>query len=450
MQIAIITGEASGDRTGAQLAREIRRIAPEAKLWGTGGKYLREVGVEILVDSARWGVIGIASGLRLLPQVLAGANHLKSELLKRKPDVIVPVDAGAFNIGFAGLEGLCPWIRRHLPQTRILYYFPPGSWRRTLKGTPLINLADRVATPFPWSETELRRLGVEATFVGHPLLDIVKPTLSPEAFADKYGIDREHPVVGILPGSRPAEIEQILPVQLAAASIIHQRVAGVQFLIALAPTIDRSEVESKIEQERAESHKREDAARQLAEREKEGLISEGAIPIPVGGQESVSPGDIARRRKEWLQRAADMPPSHGDISVAIVEDATYDVMSASDVLLTTSGTATLEAAILGKPMVITYRMSSVNRWEYFFVRKSLPEHIGMPNILAQREICPEFIQEEATPQALANEIIDLLLEPERLLKMRSALKEATQLLGQPGGAERTAQMVVELARQGKR
>jgi lipid-A-disaccharide synthase len=101
-------------------------------------------------------------------------------------------------------------------------------------------------------------------------------------------------------------------------------------------------------------------------------------------------------------------------------------------------------------MVITYRMSSVNRWEYFFVRKSLPEHIGMPNILAQREICPEFIQEEATPQALANEIIDLLLEPERLLKMRSALKEATQLLGQPGGAERTAQMVVELARQGKR
>src|SRR5579862_7626664 len=122
MQIAIITGEASGDRTGAQLAREIRRLRPDAQLWGTGGKYLRDAGVEVLVDSSRWGVVGLASGLKVLPRVMEARSRLHRELKTRRPDVLVPIDAGAFNVDFGPIQGLCPWTRQHLPDTRILYY----------------------------------------------------------------------------------------------------------------------------------------------------------------------------------------------------------------------------------------------------------------------------------------------------------------------------------------
>ena len=454
MNIAIITGEASGDRAGAQLAQEIRQLRPDAVLWGTGGKFLRDAGVEVLVDSSRWGVIGVASGLAVLPRIMEARGRLHRELKERKPDVLIPVDAGAFNVGFGQIQGLCPWTREHLPQTRILYYFPPGSWRKTLKGSPLARMTDKVATPFPWSETELRRFGVDATFVGHPLLDLVKPSGSPEAFTGKYGIQTEQPLVGLLPGSRKQEIEQILPLQLAAASIIHQRVVGVQFALGLAPTVDKELVLRYIEEERVAQREREDAEKRQAREDRQGTALPGAIPIPVeGGRNAGTLPDIARRQREWIRRAVDMPASHGDFPLVLIEDATYDLMAASDALLITSGTATLEAAILGKPMVITYRMEPrnlINHIEYMLVKKRMPEFVGMPNILAGREICPEFIQDRATPEALAEAIIALLLEPERMLQMRSALHEATAQLGEPGGAARTARMVVELAEQGAR
>jgi lipid A disaccharide synthetase len=171
------------------------------------------------------------------------------------------------------------------------------------------------------------------------------------------------------------------------------------------------------------------------------------VPVPAEGGGGVgSPGDLARKRSEWLQRAAEIPPAaSGDFPVAIVENATYEMMAASDVLLITSGTATLEAAILGKPMVIVYRMAQANRIEFHFVKGRLPRYVGMPNILAGRQICPEFVQDAATPEALAQEVIGLLLEPDRMLRMREDLHGAVTELGTPGGAGRTAKMVIDLA-----
>ena len=445
MQAAIITGEASGDRVAARLAQEIRRLHPDAEIWGTGGKFLRDAGADIFIDSTRWGVVGVAAAVTLLPRLLAARRSLHRELLHRRPDILIPVDAGAFNLGFPMIEGLCPWARRKLPETKILYYFPPGSWRRTLKGTPLAQWTDKVATPFPWSESELRRFGVDATFVGHPLLDIVHPSEPAAKFADRYGIDPERPVVGLLPGSRPQEIEQLLPIQLAAARIIHQRVHGVQFVVALAPTVNRQEIIRHVERARKIALP---AAHLNAHDGDDDLKRAGTIPVTVGGRGTASPDDFARRQSEWLRRAADMPSPSADFPLVIVEDATYDVMASSDVLLATSGTATLEAAILGKPMVIMYRMAEANRLEYQFVKKAMPRFIGMPNLLAERIICPEFVQEAATPEAIAQEVVGLLLEPDRLQRMRADLREVTRLLGEPGGSARTAQMVIELAGEG--
>jgi lipid-A-disaccharide synthase len=454
VQVAVITGEASGDRAGAQIVREMRALRPDWTFWGTGGKYLRGAGAEVFIDSAKWGVVGIAQGMMILPEVLRARAELHRELLKRKPDLLVTVDAGAFNVGFGPIEGLCPWARRNLPGTKIFYFYPPGSWRRTLTRTPLAGITDAVATPFPWSETELRRFGVNATFVGHPLLDIVRPSMSPEEFAAKWRIDREHPVVGILPGSRAQEIAHILPVQLGAAAVIRHRVPSVHFLLALAPTVDRGMVEKVIDRVNAQVAAQQAADRRAREGRGDGNGAGGAlgaaVPVSTGGQ-TIPPDELARRQREWMRRAAEMPrPPEGPLPLTIVEDAAYDVMAASDVLLAASGTATLEAAILGKPMVISYRMSKLNYPQYLAVKDKLPKYIGLPNLLADRQIVPELLHDDATPEAMATPVIDYLLEPDRMLRTREDLQQVVALLGEPGGAARAAKLAVELAESGRR
>ncbi|MBC8101482.1 MAG: hypothetical protein H7Z41_02690 [Cytophagales bacterium] len=454
MQIAIITGEASGDRVGAQLAAEILRLRPDAEIWGTGGPFSKAAEVEVVVDSSRFGAIGMAAGLRLLPKILRARRFLHRELLRRKPDLLIPVDAGAFNLGFGPIVGLCPWTRQHLPATKIFYYFPPASWRRTLKATTLNTVADAVATPFPWNETELRRLGVNVRFVGHPLLDLVRPSETTESFAERYGLNRDRPVVGLLPGSRAQEIAEILPLQLEAAAIIHKRVPGVQFLVALAPTVDRDDIVRTVEKlrERGGAH-----LADLLHRVEERLRGEGGTglrpqrvrPLAVTPQGALLPppgkqDDFASRTRAQLAQSEGQRGDGKDFALAIVENATYDVMAASDVLLTASGTATLEAAILGKPMVILYRLSQDNWLEYQLIKNRLPEHIGLPNLLAGKRICPELVQDAATPEALAAEVIGLLLEPDRLLRMREDLRAAVVLLGEPGGAARAAEMAMDL------
>lgn len=450
IQVAIVASEPSGDRLAGQLAAEIRRLAPEAVVWGTGGKYLREAGADVVADTAHLGVIGVVAALRLLPWMLASRRRLLAELQRRRPDVLIPIDSGALHLGYGPIEGLCAWTRRMLPATRILYYFPPGSWRRRLTRTALDRLADAVATPFPWSESELRRLGVRATFVGHPLLDLVHPSGPVEAFADRLGLDRARPIVGILPGSRMQEIQEILPVELEAAALIHQRIPGAQFILPLAPTIERGEVERRVRaaQELAATFP---LARRVGEATR--ALAEGlpAAPLPVPADGAIDADELLRRQREWIHRTREGTESRDrHFPMVLVEDATYDAMAVADVLICTSGTATLEAAILGRPMVIVYRISRASVLEYRLAQKRLPPHIGLPNLLADRRVCPELVQEAATPEAISSEIIALLLEPDRMLKMRAGLQAAVAHLGEPGAAARTAQMALEMAREATR
>ena len=404
-----------------------------------GGKYLREAGAELIVDSSRFGAIGLAAGLSMIPRVLSARRRVHAELLRRRPDVLVVIDAGAFHLGFGPIEGLCFWVRRKLPKTKILYYFPPGSWRRTLRETSLNGAADAVVTPFPWSETELRRLGVDASFYGHPLLDLARPSMSVEAFAERFGIDRDRPIVGLLPGSRAQEIEHILPALVGAAARIHQRVPGVQFLLALAPTVDRAQVETIVVAERRRAVAALSVSAAGSEMPSVPEPVAGVVPVPVGAGL-----DDPARQSAWIERAGG-PPGDGNFPLAIVEDAAYDVMAASDILLCASGTATLEATLLARPMVIVYRGATGGLGlEYRLIRSRLPEFVGMPNLLAQRRICTELIQEEATPEAIAGEAIGLLLDPDRIGRMREDLREVVAQLGTPGAAERTARRVLEL------
>ena len=377
--IAICAGESSGDVNGAHLVRALGRIDPELRFWGAGGPKMREAGVDIAVNTTGGGTIGIAESLKSLPAVVLQYHRMRRLLLKRRPDLFVPIDFGAFNVRLAQIA--------RANGIRVVYYFPPSSWRRKPKNASrLLACGGKVVTPFPWSAELLSAAGVDARFVGHPLVDIVKPSCAREAFLGEIGLDASMPTIGLLPGSRAHEIREHLTPMIGCAEILHHELGGAQFVVGAA--WGAAKMQSRID-----------------------TISAGRSEFP---------------------------------NIRVVERRTYDCMAASDLLITCSGTATLEAAILGVPMVIVYRGSPIMRLEYAFRKSILEDFIGMPNIVADRGVCPELINDDVTPEKLADIARSLLTDDARLARMRADLDEVRSRLGEPGAVDRAARAVLEM------
>ncbi|MCC6442934.1 MAG: lipid-A-disaccharide synthase [Armatimonadetes bacterium] len=372
-RLGIVAGEASGDLHGAALVAELKRQRPDLRFIGIGGRRLREAGVDIRFDSTGWGAIGIVESLRLIPGLLRIFARWKRVLRAEKPAGLILIDFGAFNIRvarFAREEGL-----------RVFYYFPPGSWRRQPgRLEELAALTDIVVTPFPWHARHLKEAGANAHFFGHPALDVIRPA-SKEDFCRETGLNRSHPIVALLPGSRIAEVSHTLEVMLRAAALIGRQIPGVQYLVP------------------ASSH--------------------------------LALTKLRRQADAWNRREAS--PIH------IVEGRAHDCLNAAGLAIIVSGTATLEAAVLNTPMIIIYRGSWLMELEYK-IRKPKFDHVGMPNILADQRICPELIQHEATPERIAELAVELLGDPTRA---QAALKDAVACLGGPGAVEKTARLLVQ-------
>lgn len=266
---------------------------------------------------------------------------------------------------------------------KVFYYFPPGSWRRCLpRRNDLPSCTDCIVTPFPWSAELLRQAGANAYFVGHPLLDRVHPSLSEEEFCERLNLSPEHLRIGLLPGSRRQEVRALLPALRKAAELFSDLEPGAQFVLAVAPSVQEEEV-----------------------------------------------------RRAFAGSA---------IRWRIAREMTYDVMAYSHLLWCCSGTATLEAAILGTPMIILYRGSWLMEMEYHIRRRSLNlTFIGLPNLIAERSICPELLQHCATPQNIVAHSLALLPGTEAHQLQREALQEVKSLLGEPGATERAAHLLLE-------
>ncbi len=452
MNIAIFSGEVSGDLIGGALARELRRRVPEIELWGLGSGAMRDAGVELLADSAAWGAISVTQALEKAPNLFLRVQPmLKRALEVRRPDVVVLIDFGAFNVRAAR------YCRAH--GLKVLYYFPPGSWRREgTKGAELGRITDVLAVPFTWATERFQKLGAHAVWVGHPLLERVKPTMTKAAFAAQFGMEAAHPIIGLLPGSRVAEVTHLMPTLLESARRIAQRVPDAQFAVAVAPSLPPDLVADFLRGDaRTQNHlarlKREKAELEASVRDKlERLENElsgqasrqvatvGGIVVP---EAALKQEDWARRRSDNLRDRAEnnLPP------IVLAQNLTYDVMAHSDLLLTCSGTATLEAAVFGTPMVILYRGSKLMEFEYKLrgMKKKLV-HIGLPNILANRRIVPELIQDAANPEAIADLAVPLLNDIAIRQQAKTDLAEVRALLGTEGASARTAQLVLELAR----
>lgn len=380
-KIAISAGEASGDLYGANLATEVSKLLPNVHLFGGGGSRMQDAGVELIINTTGGGTMGVAETLKTLPVILTKYLRLKGEIIRRKPDLFVPIDFGAFNVRLAKA------LRAHHGIDNVVYYFPPSSWRRRPRNADeLRECGGKVVTPFPWSADFLRAEGVDAHFVGHPILDLAKPTRTREEFLQFAGLAPDYRTIGLFLGSRSHEISSHFDPVMEAAGIISERMNGAQFVVGAAGNW------------------------------------------------------------QGLQRRVDRyaAPRPGFPKVRVVEKAGYDCMAYSDVLIATSGTATMEAAIIGTPMVIIYRGTWIMQWEYVVRNYTLESYIGLPNIIAGREICPEILGKDVTGERLADEVMAIMSDPEKEQTMREEFKLVRQELGEPGGIPRAAKTILQL------
>lgn len=266
--------------------------------------------------------------------------------------------------------------KRKIP---VIYYISPqiwAWWRGRIK--TIRRFVDKMIVVFKFEEALYKDYGIDVSFVGHPLLDNAQPTLSRQDFLNRLGLSLQKRTIGIAPGSRKMEIERILPILLESAKLIKEKLPQVQFVLLKAPGLVREIFESKI------------------------------------------------RKYEF--------------PIALCESQTYDFLKCCDFVLVSSGTATLETAIMQKPMIVVYKVSFLN-WLIAKPLIRLP-FIGLVNVVAGKEVVPEFIQYKARPRLIAEKTIEILTNQATLTNVKAELEKVRKSLGSSGASQKTAEIVL--------
>ena len=373
-RILISAGEASGDLYAGAVTCGIKQLDPETEVFGMGGDCLREAGGEVLFDIKDHSLMGFVEVLKKLPDVWKLRNAFIDLMEKRKPDVLLTIDYPGFNMRLAKLAK-----ERGI---NVVYFIAPQVWAwRPGRAADVAKVTDKIACIFPFEYDLYKSYGADIEFIGHPLVDTVKPSLSRKEAEELAGKRTGHPLILLMPGSREMEIQRLLPVMLGAAKILKQKRPELDFSIPRAATIAKEILEDSIRQ--------------------------------------------------------------AGLDIRLIEGHNYDVMSVADLAIVTSGTVTLEAAMCGLGCAILYKSSPVSFWIAKRVVK-IP-NIGLPNIVAGRQIEPELLQDDCTPEKIAATALELL-EPERFARLQRDLQEVKEKLGEPGAVKRVAELVLRMAR----
>jgi lipid-A-disaccharide synthase len=356
-QILIVAGEASADRYGARLVRRLNALHGTGAIsfYGTGGDEMQRAGVDLVChirDLAHIGVKEALSGLRMYYKTY---RSLIGDSARRRPDLAVLLDFPEFNLRLAK--------RMKRLGIKVVYYISPQIWAWRSGRIRLIQeYVDKMLVILPFEEGYYRDRGVDAEFVGHPLLEDFRAVSNRELFLSSLGLDPSRKTVAILPGSRRKEVDHILPAMLHASMCLLKDMPA-QFLVSVAPTVERSHIE--------------------------GI-------------------------------AADILP-HGmrDTYFRLSPQASRDILANSDFAFVKSGTSSLEAALVGVPFLITYKISPLSWWIGSMLIRSPMK--GLANLIANEKIVPELYQDEATPQALAGLALEYLGSSEKSTAMRLRL-----------------------------
>ena len=369
-----MTGEESGDLYGAHLIRSIRRRNGDISFWGIGGNYLEEAGMELIQHYRDISVVGFSEVVRMIPRIWRILNRTERMVRDRRPDLVILIDNPGFNIRLgARIKG---------SGTGILYYISPQVWAwHEKRKHKIAQIADHLVVILPFEPEVYSETGLPVTYVGHPLMDIVRSDSAKEEFCTRHGLNRSEKIIGMFPGSRKHEAERLLPVFVQTARRLRKDDAGLQCVISMARTLPRSLFDHYLDGE------------------------QGLTLLPVDR---------------------------------------YDLMAHADFLILASGTVTLEAAIIGTPMIIVYKLSAFSY--HLAKRLAAVSHFGLVNIVAGDEIVPELMQHEVTPERLQREVQVLLKDAGRYAEAGESLQKVVSLLGEPGASGRAAEIVLRMTK----
>jgi lipid-A-disaccharide synthase len=369
-RILIITGEASGDLHGANLARALKQADPALSIVGIGGARMKAAGVEVIPDVAQLDIIGLI-GPTAVKAMIQRIMRIRRVIQAQAWDLVVLIDNPGLNLHFARIAKAAG--------RRVLYYIAPQIWAwRPGRIRWIQRRVDHVVVILPFEAELYRRAGVRCTFVGHPLLDEVAPSYDRTELRKRFDLKEGQPIIGLLPGSRQGEIRSLLPTMLETAARLSARQPAMQFILAQAPSVADDLLQE--------------------------CLAGSRVPVRV---------------------------VHGQAS---------EVMAASDLLFVASGTATLQAAVVGTPMILLYATT----WPTYWLARFLitVDCIGLVNLVARRKIVPELIQQDATADRLSREADRLLQDAQAYDEMKAALRVVREALGQPGASQRAAEVVL--------
>ncbi len=356
----MVAGEASGDLLGGLLLQGLKARWPTLHAAGIGGPKLAAQGFEAWWPHERLSVFGYVDALARLPELLRIRRQLGDRLLQERPAAFIGIDAPDFNFG---LE-----TRLREGGLKTIHFVCPSIWAwRGERVAKLKRAADHVLCLFPFEPALLQKHGIAATFVGHPLADVI-PLVPPRAAARAaLGLGGGDTVVALLPGSRRSEISHIAPRLVAAAALMQRLRPGLRFIMPVVPGL-------------------------------RGLV------------------------EPFITQHA------GDATIELLDGRSHEALAACDVTLVASGTAALEAALFKRPMVITYHLAWLN-WQRM-KRMSYQPWFGLPNILRGEFVVPELIQDAATPEALAREGLAWLADAPRVAALERCFTDLHHVLRQ--------------------
>lgn len=371
-KIMIVAGEASGDLNGAELALALNKLAPHIKLAGIGGKRMREAGVEILFDISELAVVGFTEVLCNFRKLRNIFREFVRKMYEEKPLALILLDYPGFNIRLAE--------RAKRKGITVIYYISPQVWawgkNRVKK---LAKVVDKMIVIFPFEKDFYTGSGLDVEFVGHPMLDRIKPQMRAEEFAGKFSLSTSLSTVVLLPGSRKQEVRRHLPIMLKAGVIMKIKKPGLQFILPCASTIDAEEIKSIV--------------------------------------------------------------SGYSLKAAVIENQTHSAIDFADIAIVSSGTTTLETACLGKPLIVLYKVSFLTWLIAKFLIKV--KTIAMVNIIAGEKVVPEFLQFQAKPSMIAKEAVKILEDTAYRSGMVRELEKVKDTLGSPGASSRAAEAVLK-------
>ncbi len=373
MKIMMSAGEASGDMHAAAVAAEIKRIRPDAEIFGMGGELMKKSGVRIIYDIENLGIIGIVEILKHIPFFFHLRDMLRQAMIDEKPDVLVCVDYPGFNMKIA-----------HVAKTLgipVVYYIAPTIWAWNKgRAKNIVRDVAQVASIFPFEAKAYQEAGAHVTFVGHPLADTVKPSMSFDEAMEYFHGNKEARRILLMPGSRKNEVTGLFPLMLDAAENLSKK-ENCQFFIPRASTIP-----------------------------KEFLLS-----------------FIGNRH----------------ISYEITEGHQYDLMQICDACAASSGTATLETALMELPTVLVYKLAPLT----WFLANLLVhvKYAGLPNLLMGREVTPELLQDKATAGNVTEILQKWITDESARQENIREIKKVREALGSGGAVNRTAKLILETA-----